>query len=218
MENNAPKLDERRSIEIITSVINDTRARLTHSTGIQMLIWGYTVALTSLVVAAVTRYAFTPATSIIWLAAPVIGLCCTWLNDRLHPSSEYPRNRILRTMWWTAGIIAAIFIMIAAHFFTTSLLLAVATIVTGAITSEKTVTASGIAAIIASAVIPINRFLHPAAALFCTGEADPYLRVASYEAWFALTIAIMLIIPGHILHSRKRALTGNDNPQKKNLQ
>ncbi len=205
MENNEPNLDERRSLDIITSAINDTRARMARSTGTHMLLWGYAVTLTSLAAAAVTRYAFTPATPMIWLAVPAISFGGTLIIGRSRTHAEYPANRMLNTLWWTVGIISAIIIIMAAHFFTVALLLAVATIVTGTIMREKAVTAAGIAAILATAVIPIYRFLHPAAALFGTGEAEPCVRVASYEAWFALTAAVMLIIPGHILHNRKTA-------------
>ena len=98
------------------------------------------------------------------------------------------------------------------------MLLAVAAIVTGIITREKAVVAAGVAAALAATLFPIYKYLHPTAALFGTEDATPAIRVASYEAWFALTAAIMFIIPGHILHSRKSALTGNNNPQKKSHQ
>ena len=178
MGNNAPELDQKRSIDIITSAINDTRARMEVNTGAHMLLWGYTLTLTAAAAAIVTLHAATPATTMIWIAVPVAGIIGTWILS----------------------------------------LLAVAAIVTGIITREKAVIAAGVAAALAATLFPIYKYLHPTAALFGTEDATPAIRVASYEAWFALTAAIMFIIPGHILHSRKSALTGNNNPQKKSHQ
>lgn len=216
MGNNAPKLDERRSIEIITSVINDTRARMEVNTGAHMLLWGYTLALTSAAAAIATLRAATPATTMIWIAIPVAGIIGTWILSRRKPS-EYPSNRILKALWWVVGIIAAVIFFLTAHFFTVALLLAVAAIVTGVTTREKAVIAAGVAATLAATIFPIHKYLYPTAALFGAEDATPALRVASYEAWFALIAAIVFIIPGHILHSRKRAMNDNDNPQKKSL-
>lgn len=211
MGNNAPELDQKRSIDIITSAINDTRARMEVNTGAHMLLWGYTIALTSAAAAIATLRAATPATTMIWIAVPVAGIIGTWILSRRKPS-DYPSNRILKALWWVVGIIAAVIFTLTAHFFT------VAAIVTGIITREKTVIAAGVAAALAATLFPIYKYLHPTAALFGTEDATPAIRVASYEAWFALTAAIMFIIPGHILHSRKSALTGNNNPQKKSHQ
>ena len=217
MENNSPKLDERRSIDIITSAINDTRARMEVNTGAHMLLWGYTLALTSAAAATATLRAATPATTMIWIAVPVVGIIGTWILSRRKPS-EYPSNRILKALWWVVGIIAAVIFFLTAHFFTVALLLAVAAIVTGVTTREKAVVAAGVAAALAATLFPIYKYLHPTAALFGAEDVTPALRVASYEAWFAIIAAILFIIPGHILHSRKSALTDNNNPQKKNLQ
>jgi|GEM_PF-2483047 len=217
MGNNAPELDQKRSIDIITSAINDTRARMEVNTGAHMLLWGYTLTLTAAAAAIATLRAATPATTMIWIAVPVAGIIGTWILSRRKPS-DYPSNRILKALWWVVGIIAAVIFTLTAHFFTVALLLAVAAIVTGIITREKTVVAAGVAAALAATLFPIYKYLHPTAALFGTEDATPAIRVASYEAWFALTAAIMFIIPGHILHSRKSALTGNNNPQKKSHQ
>ena len=217
MGNNAPELDQKRSIDIITSAINDTRARMEVNTGAHMLLWGYTLTLTAAAAAIATLRAATPATTMIWIAVPVAGIIGTWILSRRKPS-DYPSNRILKALWWVVGIIAAVIFTLTAHFFTVALLLAVAAIVTGIITREKAVVAAGVAAALAATLFPIYKYLHPTAALFGTEDAAPAIRVASYEAWFALTAAIMFIIPGHILHSRKSALTGNNNPQKKSHQ
>lgn len=65
MGNNAPELDQKRSIGIITSAINDTRARMEVNTGAHMLLWGYTLTLTAAAAAIVTLHAATPATTMI---------------------------------------------------------------------------------------------------------------------------------------------------------
>lgn len=203
--NQTNTLTGQQSLDIITSAINDTRSRMAVNTGTQMLLWGYTIAIISLAVAAATQYASVPAAPMLWIAIPVIGVTGTWIIRRRHPRTEYPSNRILTALWWSVGVIAGVIFILTAHFFTVSLLLAVATIATGIITREKSVTAAGAITLLAAAVIPIYKFLHPTAALFGTEAADPTTRAASYEAWFALIAAIMFIIPGHILHNRKPA-------------
>lgn len=200
--NQTNTLTEQQSLDIITSAINDTRSRMAVNTGTQMLLWGYTIAIISLAVAAATQYAFVPAAPMLWIAIPVIGLTGTWIIRHSHPRTEYPSNRILTAMWWCVGVIAGLIFVLTAHFFTVSLLLAVAAIATGIITREKSVTAAGTVALLAAAVIPIYKFLHPTAALFGTESVNPATRAASYEAWFALIATILFIIPGHILHRR----------------
>lgn len=142
MGNNAPELDQKRSIDIITSAINDTRARMEVNTGAHMLLWGYTLTLTAAAAAIVTLHAATPATTMIWIAVPVAGIIGTRILSRRKPS-DYPSNRILKALWWVVGIIAAVIFTLTAHFFTVALLLAVAAIVTGIITREKAVVAAG---------------------------------------------------------------------------
>lgn len=198
-------LTEQQSLDIITSAINDTRSRMVANTGAQMLLWGYTITITSLTVAAATQYALIPTVPALWFAIPVIGFIGRGILHRRHPRTEYPSNRILAALWWTIGAIAGLIFIFSAHFFTVSLLLAAATIVTGIITREKVVTVAGAAALLTAAVIPIYKFLHPTAALFGTETVTPTTRVASYELWFALIAAVMFIIPGHILRCRKRA-------------
>ena len=148
MGNNAPELDQKRSIDIITSAINDTRARMEVNTGAHMLLWGYTLTLTAAAAAIVTLHAATPATTMIWIAVPVAGIIGTRILSRRKPS-DYPSNRILKALWWVVGIIAAVIFTLTAHFFTVALLLAVAAIVTGIITREKAVVAAGVAAALA---------------------------------------------------------------------
>lgn len=212
MENKNPKatLTEQQSLDIITSAINDTRSRLAVNTGAQMLLWGYTITIISLAVAAATQYAHIPTAPALWYAIPIIGFTGTWILRRRRHRSGYPSNRILAALWWPVGIIAGLIFIFSAHFFTVALLLAAATIVTGIITREKAVITAGAAALLTAAVIPVYKFLHPAAALFGTETADPATRAASYELWFALIAAVTFIIPGHILHGRKPSNDATD--------
>ena len=91
MGNNAPELDQKRSIDIITSAINDTRARMEVNTGAHMLLWGYTLTLTAAAAAIVTLHAATPATTMIWIAVPVAGIIGTRILSRRKPS-DYPSH------------------------------------------------------------------------------------------------------------------------------
>ena len=50
------KMTEAQSLELITSMINDSRSRLARNSGTPFLIWGYTTVVVSLLVYFMTSY------------------------------------------------------------------------------------------------------------------------------------------------------------------
>lgn len=202
MENN--KLSEAQSLELITSMIQDSRSRLARNSGTPFLIWGYTTVAVSLFNALALYLGWSHAWAWSWFTIPVIGWLGMMLLFKQEPSARNYIDRIVSMIWVVIGLSFAWLFVGAVVFgcsisFLTVVVMGIGTVLTGCVIKHRTTTICGWAAMCASLIFPIVYFI-----MAKSGSAS-----AISEVWiwgelivFALIFLVMMVIPGHILNHK----------------
>lgn len=202
MENN--KLSEAQSLELITSMIQDSRSRLARNSGTPFLIWGYTTVAVSLFNALALYLGWSHAWAWSWFSIPVIGWLGMMLLFKQEPSARNYIDRIVSMIWVVIGLSFAWLFVGAVVFgcsisFLTVVVMGIGTVLTGCVIKHRTTTICGWAAMCASLIFPIVYFI-----IAKSGSAS-----AISEVWiwgelivFALIFLVMMVIPGHILNHK----------------
>lgn len=202
MENN--KLSEAQSLELITSMIQDSRSRLARNSGTPFLIWGYTTVAVSLFNALALYLGWSHAWAWSWFTIPVIGWLGMMLLFKQEPSARNYIDRIVSMIWVVIGLSFAWLFVGAVVFgcsisFLTVVVMGIGTVLTGCVIKHRTTTICGWAAMCASLIFPIVYFI-----IAKSGSAS-----AISEVWiwgelivFALIFLLMMVIPGHILNHK----------------
>ena len=102
MENK--KLTEAQSLELITSMIQDSRARLARNAGTPFLIWGYTTIAVSLFNALALYMGWSHNWAWSWFLIPVIGWLGMMLLYKSEPSARNYIDRIVSMIWVVIGL------------------------------------------------------------------------------------------------------------------
>lgn len=202
MENN--KLSEAQSLELITSMIQDSRSRLARNSGTPFLIWGYTTVAVSLFNALALYLGWSHAWAWSWFTIPVIGWLGMMLLFKQEPSARNYIDRIVSMIWVVIGLSFAWLFVGAVVFgcsisFLTVVVMGIGTVLTGCVIKHRTTAICGWAAMCASLIFPIVYFI-----IAKSGSAS-----AISEVWiwgelivFALIFLLMMVIPGHILNHK----------------
>ena len=202
MENN--KLSEAQSLELITSMIQDSRSRLARNSGTPFLIWGYTTVAVSLFNALALYLGWSHAWAWSWFSIPVIGWLGMMLLFKQEPSARNYIDRIVSMIWVVIGLSFAWLFVGAVVFgcsisFLTVVVMGIGTVLTGCVIKHRTTVICGWAAMCASLIFPIVYFI-----MAKSGSAS-----AISEVWiwgelivFALIFLLMMVIPGHILNHK----------------
>ena len=202
MENN--KLSEAQSLELITSMIQDSRSRLARNSGTPFLIWGYTTVAVSLFNALALYLGWSHAWAWSWFTIPVIGWLGMMLLFKQEPSARNYIDRIVSMIWVVIGLSFAWLFVGAVVFgcsisFLTVVVMGIGTVLTGCVIKHRTTAICGWAAMCASLIFPIVYFI-----IAKSGSAS-----AISEVWiwgelivFALIFLVMMVIPGHILNHK----------------
>lgn len=202
MENN--KLSEAQSLELITSMIQDSRSRLARNSGTPFLIWGYTTVAVSLFNALALYLGWSHDWAWSWFSIPVIGWLGMMLLFKQEPSARNYIDRIVSMIWVVIGLSFAWLFVGAVVFgcsisFLTVVVMGIGTVLTGCVIKHRTTTICGWAAMCASLIFPIVYFI-----IAKSGSAS-----AISEVWiwgelivFALIFLVMMVIPGHILNHK----------------
>lgn len=202
MENN--KLSEAQSLELITSMIQDSRSRLARNSGTPFLIWGYTTVAVSLFNALALYLGWSHAWAWSWFSIPVIGWLGMMLLFKQEPSARNYIDRIVSMIWVVIGLSFAWLFVGAVVFgcsisFLTVVVMGIGTVLTGCVIKHRTTVICGWAAMCASLIFPIVYFI-----MAKSGSAS-----AISEIWiwgelivFALIFLLMMVIPGHILNHK----------------
>ena len=202
MENN--KLSEAQSLELITSMIQDSRSRLARNSGTPFLIWGYTTVAVSLFNALALYLGWSHAWAWSWFTIPVIGWLGMMLLFKQEPSARNYIDRIVSMIWVVIGLSFAWLFVGAVVFgcsisFLTVVVMGIGTVLTGCVIKHRTTAICGWAAMCASLIFPIVYFI-----MAKGGSAS-----AISEIWiwgelivFALIFLVMMVIPGHILNHK----------------
>lgn len=186
MENKT--LDSAHSLEIITRMIAQTRAKLEHDRGFSFLLWGYITIVVSLLIYVLSLMAGGYAYGLLWLLIPVIGTPFQILHSRKYERSATTQiDRFIGYIWITIGSLAIItpFVITAISLAVEGLLLSLGVILTGAIIAFKPLVICGIAGIGLSYSL-----------CYITGLEQIII--------FAAIFLIMMVIPGHILNYKHR--------------
>lgn len=201
------KLNERESLEIITSMIARTKARYLGG-GNTLLMWGYLVVFVAvsvwILIAATHKFAW----NWLWLAIPLIGFPTAAVmarKENLVCGVTTYSDRITSYLWTIFGISEIVLIVVCLGFgylggvncwsamLIYPLLLASGTeIAQGLIVKEKSLVAGGIVGLAVGMVT-----------VCCVAGGVP-LRVNWYMPLFILAFVAMAIIPGHILNYKAK--------------
>lgn len=205
MENK--NLTEAQSLELITSMIQDSRARLARNSGTPFLIWGYTTVAISILNYFLVRYNCEHFQGWAWLLLPLIG----WLGmlifyKKKEQGAKNYIDRVISIIWTVIGI-SFLWVMFASFFyhapilFFTVLMAGVGTTMTGFIINDKATKICGIAAMISSLLFPISNFLMVRFVEF-SDNATRFEWINTNTLLFAAIFLIMMVIPGHILNHK----------------
>ena len=199
------KLTEKESIEVITSMIARTRQRYVGD-GHIMLMWGYLVAVVSILVWVMLVETRQNSWNYLWFAIPVIGGIATPIMARKQQRYSGVKtfyDTVTSHLWTIAGLseFAAIIVCIAIQYITgahcwTAMLaysliaMPVAEIAQGLFIKEKSLTVGGIIGL-AIGIITIC----------CIAGGIP-LGANWYMPLFIIAFIAMMIVPGHILNHK----------------
>lgn len=201
------KMNEAESLELITSMINDSRARMGRDFGTPFLIWGYTTVLVSIIQALIVAFVddFMPYLWL-WGAIPLIGWPLMLCLNRQERGAVNYIDRCVGAVWTGIGI-ASVFIPFycgfgISVFSTVVVLMGVGTYVTAVVIKDKVVKRIGVVAIISPVAFAIAEFayVHSHTVQDVAYYGGLYLTECII---FAVIIFMLLVVPGHILNRKK---------------
>ena len=201
-------LTEAQSLELITSMINDTRNRLARNSGTPFLIWGYTTVAIALLNSITTYLQLSYYWNFSWYAIPLIGWIGMMLFNKKDKGARNIIDRVISIIWSVLGI-TFIWVFIGAWLYGSSILyytiliMGVGTIMTGLILRHNITLWCGCSAMICSIVYPIVYFL------ISKDVINPEITASLYKLWtwssklyFATIFLVMMVVPGHILNHK----------------
>ena len=200
------RMNEAESLELITSMINDSRARMTKNLGTPFLIWGYTTVAVSIcqavIVACVEEfYPYLWG----WFAIPVVGWLLMLLFNKQEKTVTNYIDRCINALWCAIGVAAFILPFMGVFVFpSVIMLIGVGTATTAAVVKDKIVKRIGYAAIFSSLLFPFVRLL--LSRLFTLEQFGGRERYLVECIIFAVIMFLLLIVSGHILNYNKRCL------------
>lgn len=183
------KLTETESLELISSMIANTRTRLQRNSGRTFLIMGYLTAITSLAVWTALHLTGDNRWQLLWFAILAGGIAC-WISGwRKQPATHTFVDRVIGNLWnvlGVAGLAAALTTLFQQIpvLMIVVLLMGTGTAVTGLVIRFRPLTVAGFLSILLFAPLCI-----------AVQGIDVCLV-------FAAAFAVMMIIPGHLLNCR----------------
>ena len=197
-------LTEAQSLELITSMIQDSRSRLARNSGTPFLIWGYTTVAVSLFNALALYLGWSHAWAWSWFTIPVVGWLGMLIFNKHEPSARNYIDRIVSMIWVVIGLSFAWLFVGAVVFgcsisFLTVVVMGIGTVLTGCVLKHRTTAICGWAAMCASLIFPIVYFI-----MAKSGSASTISEVWIWGELivFALIFLLMMVIPGHILNHK----------------
>ena len=200
------RMNEAESLELITSMINDSRARMTKNLGTPFLIWGYTTVAVSIcqavIVACVEEfYPYLWG----WFAIPVVGWLLMLLFNKQEKTVTNYIDRCINALWCATGVAAFILPFMGVFVFpSVIMLIGVGTATTAAVVKDKIVKRIGYAAIFSSLLFPFVRLL--LSRLFTLEQFAGRERYLVECIIFAVIMFLLLVVSGHILNYKKKCL------------
>ncbi len=194
---NNTKLSEAQSLELITSMIQDSRNRLAQNSGTPFLVWGYITVAVSLFEYFVTSQGWSYLWAWAWFAIPLLG----WplMMFAIRKQEKGAKNHIDRTIsaiWCVLGISTLLLYLLAVAygvslFSLIVLAMGIGTLITGLVLRDNATKWCGAFALATSAIFPL---MH----LFKCGEPATEILI------FAAIFFVMMVVPGHILNHKTK--------------
>ena len=200
------RMNEAESLELITSMINDSRARMTKNLGTPFLIWGYTTVAVSIcqavIVACVEEfYPYLWG----WFAIPVVGWLLMLLFNKQEKTVTNYIDRCINALGCAIGVAAFILPFMGFFVFpSVIMLIGVGTATTAAVVKDRIVKRIGYTAIFSSLLFPFVRLL--LSRLFTLEQFAGRERYLVECIIFAVIMFLLLVVSGHILNYKKRCL------------
>lgn len=201
------KLTEKESLEVITSMIARTKAKYIGSGNI-LLLWGYLIAVISILVWVLLALTHHNAWNWLWFAIPLVGFPATVVMARKEQRDTGVTtcfDKITSRMWTIFGMSEIVLTLVCLGFafiggvncwvamLVYSLLLAPGTeIAQGLIIKEDSLVYGGEAGLIVGVIT------------ICCVAGGIALYANWYMPLFILAWVCMMIIPGHIINSKTK--------------
>ena len=202
MENT--NLTEAQSLELITSMIQDSRARLARNSGTPFLIWGYTTIAVSLFNALALYMDWSHSWAWSWFLIPVIGWLGMVLLYKNEPSAHNYIDRIVSMIWVVIGLsflwlLVGVVVFGGSISYLTVVVMGIGTVLTGCVLKHRITAICGWAAMCASLIFPI--------VIFIQSRSDSAVYLSEVWIWgelivFAVIFFFMMVVPGHILNRK----------------
>lgn len=200
------KMTEKESLELIASMIARTKSRYLGSGN--MLIWGYLVAITTVLVWVMLATTHNPVWNWLWFAIPLIGFPTTTIKahreNRYRGAISYS-DRVTSRLWTIFGMSDIVLILMCIGYALIGgidcwsvllvypvLLASGAEIAQGLIVRENSLIWGGLFGLVVGMII------------MCCIVGDVPLRINWYMPLFIITWIVMMIIPGHILSKKEK--------------
>lgn len=186
------KISGQESLELIAQMIRETQDRTARYAAYPLLIWGYTTAIISVLIWLLYRQTHLWQLNFLWFALPLIGMPLTLFFSRKDQNRGVINyiDRVTKHVWMVFGIVA--FLLSCCSFklaidilFMISLLMGMATTISGLVSKYKPLVFCGTAGIVLSFFM---LFMH---------TTDKLLV-------FAAIFVIMQVVPGHLLNQKMK--------------
>lgn len=202
------QLSETQSLELIASMIRDSRTRLARNSGMPFLVWGYTIVIVSLFEFFMMRCSADPQPWMwAWFAIPVMG----WVGMKVFCHDDRgARNyidRVISAVWTVFGIsmFAAALMSVAYH---TSILyiivtfIGMGTAITGLVIRDRLTSAAGFLAMLAAQIFPLRTWIYIRFSEHAVPGEGPMKWNSENILIFAAIFFLLMVIPGHILNRK----------------
>lgn len=212
MENN--QLTEAQSLELITSMIRDSRSRLARNAGVPFLIWGYATVVVSIIMAFAVRILDDPQPWMWgWLAIPVAGYGGMTIFRQNDKGARNHIDRVISAVWTVFGAaMIPVFVMSVVYhapiLFIVVTLIGMGTAITGMVIRDRNTAAAGFLAMASAMIFPLRTWLF--ARFHTPDEMDAMKWNSTNMLIFAAIFLLLMVIPGHILNRKtNRACSRN---------
>ncbi len=203
------KITEKESLELIASMIQNTKKRMKLGSGNVLLAWGYITTAVALVIGTGIYLTGNYNWGWLWFAIPVLGYPIHYILIRKASKEALIKTSIDRFMsgiWTTLGIFFAT-MMATCLIFTlyghapawgAMYLIALpccgfGTLASGTILQEKSLQIGGVFSMLIGGIFIICHICH--------------INIFIYDIFmFALCFALMMIIPGHIINNKIKSV------------
>lgn len=208
---NNTNFTEAQSLELITSMIQDSRKRLAQNSGTPFLVWGYLTVAVSIFEYYVMVNQWSYEWNWMWFAIPLLGWPAMMLAIRnQEKGAKNHIDRMISALWWVLGA-ATLAVYLFASAYRASLLslivllMGIGTLVTGLILREKATKWCGALAMAASMIFPLRHWYIYRSEIAGTNNIEAAIGYHSTEILiFAAIFFVMMVVPGHILNYKTR--------------